>query len=483
MTDIPTDLPEAFTQARRRDEPFWRYQEHRIQGSLGQPCCTLSGISSGLISMEGNFAVIVHGEHECASCFRHLGPSAHNFFCTGLTEREFVTGETSEPLRRCLRLVATEVNPDAIFVLGACPVEVIGDRFERVVEEVAAEHPKIPMLALHTSGLKVGSQAAMLDWMFSTLASVPTLEPVDAQWKHKLGSTGREMLSTFFTDDPHAMDWAQREAGRLPEREKLDPSRCLNLLGFPDSVRRGGTQSEAEGAFTKVGLHLIGNFPSGATFNDWRAIGHARATFIADRSLYPKLVKALEGRGQLVIEVPLPIGAEQTAEFYRLVGEVYDEVDTLTEATAELAAQARARVAGFRADHEGLRVAMGLRMLNNYAADQLAYQGLGDYRALAELGFDLTLMVQGPPDKEAKFQTLFSNRGVTHPFEVFPEPWNLSEHIGGDRFDVAYLADHCRAEARKAGVPMIVSRAMEPFYSGVDGNLLHIERMLRQTRR
>ena len=103
------------------------------------------------------------------------------------------------------------------------------------------------------------------------------------------------------------------------------------------------------------------------------------------------------------------------------------------------------------------------------------------HRALAELGFDLTLMVQGPPDKAPKFQAMFDRRGVEHPFEVFPEPWNLSEHLGGGRFDVAYLADHCRGECRKAGVPMIVSRELEPYYSGVGSNLEHLDRLLRQT--
>ena len=119
--------------------------------------------------------------------------------------------------------------------------------------------------------------------------------------------------------------------------------------------------------------------------------------------------------------------------------------------------------------------------MNNYIADQLAFQGLGDYRALAELGFKLTLMVQGPPDRKERFAKMFERRGIHEPFEVFPEPWNLSEHLGGDRFDVAYLADHCRAEARKARVQMIVSRDLVPYYAGVGRNLDQLDQMLRDT--
>ncbi len=172
----------------------------------------------------------------------------------------------------------------------------------------------------------------------------------------------------------------------------------------------------------------------------------------------------------------------QTTEFYQTIGELYGITEAIDKATAELRTATEQRVATFQERYKGLRVAMGLRMLNNYEADQLAYQGLGDFAALAELGFDLTIMIQGPPDKREKFQRLFESRGITHPFEMFPEPWNLSEYIGGGRFDVAYMADHCRGECRKAGVPMIVSREFDPYYAGVQGNLDHLDRMLQSLR-
>ena len=48
----------------------------------------------------------------------NFGPNKINFYCTGLTEKEFVSGRTQEPLTRCLRAVASEARPEAIFVLG-----------------------------------------------------------------------------------------------------------------------------------------------------------------------------------------------------------------------------------------------------------------------------------------------------------------------------------------------------------------------------
>ncbi len=300
MSESNAELPEYFKQARTKDEPFWKKQEKRVQGALGQPCCTLSGISTGLITMEGDFAVIVHGEDECAACFRHIGPSAHNFFCTGLTEKEFVTGETAEPLDRCLRLVAEEVHPEAIFVLGACPVEVIGDRFETVVAKVQVDYPDIPMVAMHTSGLKVGSQAAMLDWMFSSLAALPTVEPLDEGWRRKVGALGMDMVSVFLSRKGDALDWARDQANNLPERPHLSSDTALNFVGLPRATRQGSNEPEYAHVLREVGIDVVANYPNDATFQAWRAIKFAKATLVADRSLYPKLVKVLEDSGQTV---------------------------------------------------------------------------------------------------------------------------------------------------------------------------------------
>jgi nitrogenase molybdenum-iron protein alpha/beta subunit len=429
------------------------------------------------MAMDGQFAVVIHGEDECASCFRHVGPSNFRFFCTGLTEKHFVTGETADRLRRCLELVAEETDPDAIVVLGACPIEVIGDRFEIVVQDVQTRYPDIPMVAMHTSGLKVGSQAAMLDWLFSTLVQFRVPEPLDEDWRRSLGAVTEDMIRSFHSGDPHAMSRARAAAVGIPKRPTLDPARCLNLIGFP---RRSGAHAEYDQVVAAAGLSVVSNYPHDASFRQWGAISYARASLVADINLYPRLMTALRSAGQEMVQVPLPIGVEQTDAFYRAMGETFDCLEAIESAIAPHRVRAVEAVASFKARWGSLRVAMGLRMLNNYSADQLAYGGLGDYQALVELGFDITLLVQGPPEKKEKFERMFNVHGVRHPFSVFPEPWNMSEHLEAGGFEAAYLADHCRGEARKAGVPMIVSRDLEPYYAGVPSNLEHIERTLRQ---
>jgi hypothetical protein len=472
------ELPEDYKRRRAADEVFWHEQERNIQGALGQPCCTLSGIASGLLRIKGRFAIVVHGEDECAGCFRHMGPGMAGLFCTGLTEQEFVTGKTAEPLRRCLEVVSEELQPEAIFVLGACPVEVIGDRFEVVVAEVNARYPQITMVALHTSGLKVGSQTAMLDWMFESLATLPPRQLGQERWRRETVRMALKVLNEVVEDEPAPLDAAVDEVLARGALGRLTPERSVVFVGLPMPRQLRDGRPEHIEVLQAAGLRVLGNFPGAATLDDWRAIKVPRASFVADRSLYPRLVAVLEASGQAVVEVPLPVGIGQTDEFFATVGRITGQAEAIEAAVAPRRARAQARLDAFKARFGGLRLAYGMRMNNNYNADELAYQGLGDYPALAELGFDVTLVVQGPPDKRGKFATMFERRGVQLPFEMFAEPWVLGDLLRDGAFKVACVADHCRSECQKAGAALLPLRSFDPYYEGVVRNCDHIERVL-----
>jgi len=276
------------------------------------------------------------------------------------------------------------------------------------------------------------------------------------------------------------MTWGRAGDLELPARpERVPASRRVALLGLPRTRRNSGAQ-EPMGPMEQAGLDVIGPFPFDADFAMWRAMRTAGHTFVCDRSLYPKLVKVLESDGQQVHQVPLPTGVAQTDAYYTAVGEATGVGEALDAANAPAREAAVEALDAFRERYEGLRVALGIRMLNNYEADQLAYQGLGDFEALAELGFQLTLVVQGPQDRRDRIARLLERRGIAHPFEMFPEPWDLSGVLGGGRFDVAYMADHCRGECRRAGVPLIPSRALDPWYGGVPRYLEWLDRLLRE---
>lgn len=462
-----------------QDEGFWQQQEGYVRGQMGQPCCTLSGICSVLSAMRGNFAVVIHGERDCASSFMPSPDVAlTRFFSTNLNEKNAIAGATEQVLEECLRAIADEVKPDVIFVLGTCTVAVLGERFEASVSRVSYE-TGIAMRALNTGGLRLGTQSDMLDWLFEVLAGLPVLTPLDSVWSRQALSVADQMKRTgrWLERARYAHDALKK----LPAPLAVVRESAVNLVGVPQPS--GGNWDEPEGLLRKAGLQINAVYPFGATLEDWRAVNSACVSAVADRSLYPRLTEQLERLDQRIVEVPLPVGLEQTCRFFRLIAEAFDkgpEMETHLEKHRE---RIEAEVRPFVARYRGLRMAMGIRMLNNYQADQLAYSGLGDAQALAEMGLELTLLVQGPDDAPAReqFATYLARVGCTLPFEVFPDPWILSERLSGGRFDVAYLAGHSREEAAKAGVPMIASRSLKPFFNGVIGNMHVMDGLLRQS--
>ncbi len=364
-------------------------------------------MSWSLIDIPGNFAVVIHGEFDCVNCFHHhVGRSAANYYSTRLTEAQLTSGETGPPLRRCLELIAAQRRPDAVLVLGTCPVEVIGDRFEMVVSAVSAE-TDIPMLPLHTSGLQLTSQGAMLDWLYSTLVAL----------------------------------------GQDPE----PIHNRVNLVGLP--------RLDAQCRQILVALDLTANpqFPEVTDFADWRSIGRAQATLSVDSAMTPQLTDTLATLGQRVVDVPYPLGVAQTLAVYEALARVSNRsLPPLTEP------EVATRFAGRSA-------AVGVRMMSTYGTRQLAHGGMAEARALQELGFAVTLVVQGAPESAKVFAATLAKLGADFPFRIFPGPWALAEHLVGH--DLCILSDSSRQEAQAAGVPMLASGALRPWWSGVADNI------------
>ncbi|MFH2204906.1 MAG: nitrogenase component 1 [Elusimicrobiota bacterium] len=427
------------------DETFWQQQEGRMTRQIGQPCCTLSGMTHLLIEMPGNFAVVLHSERDCANCFLNThGVSGRNFYSVGITQPQFSSGRMGEPLRRCLELVIRHRKPDAVFVLGSCLVEMVYDTFDMVCAETA-KTTGTPVIALRTSGLRHGSQAAMVDWLYSTLAGL-----------------------------------AASRTSAVPEGKK-GLSKRLNLIGMPhlnsEPVRR-----ELTGFLHAAGLAINGVYPYEAGFEDWLKVGRASANVVVDSSLYPKLLAALGALKMTSVEVPLPVGIESTSRFFAVIGKQFGVAKSLSGACAAAVETAQRRLAAFRKRFGGLKVAVGLRMVNNYRVDQLAYDGLGDIATFVEAGFEVRLFIQGPGDRKSRrhFADRLKQLGCALPFEIFPDPYDLPPLLQADRPDVAYLADHARWETTKIGIPLIQSRSLEPLYSGAVRNFDYFDKVLTQ---
>lgn len=488
--------PERFA---ARDEPFWQAQEARLAEQLGQPCCTLSGMCTLLGNQRGGLAVIVHGERDCANSFvYHRMAAAHRFFVTGVTEEEATTGRVDEPLETCLRLVLAEPGVEAVLVLGTCLMSMIGADPQATVDRVVRDTgTALPVRFLSTGGLRLGSQSEMADWLYATLAELPgevggapggvqidlgiVAAPEASPQEANASATASASVSTSVSRSASPVTSRSASTVTSGSTSPQAPSEpTLSLLGLPPEQV---LDSELPRALSAAGVRLVGLYPDAPDLAAWRRLSRTDLIAVADERLYPRLLEVARVRhGIATVEVPLPVGLGQSMTFYQRIGERLGVARALEAAVARERARAEQALARFRRRAVGLRLALGIRMLNNYRADQLAYDGLGDAEAFAEVGLETTLLIQGPPEGAPRFAAMLERLGCALPFRVFPSPWNLAPLLAEGRYDVAYLADHAREEARKVGLPMIESRTMAPFLRGVGRNLARLEALLQAAR-
>lgn len=418
------------------DEAFWRRQERRRERGMGQPCCTQSGVSWSMIDLPGEIAVVVHGEFDCVNCFHHhIGRSAVRFYSTRLSEGALTRGLTREPLERCLEQIAAEAPPDLVLVLGTCPVEVIGDAFHEVVDEVSAR-TGVRMVALRTSGLKLTSQREMLDWLYSTLAEA--CPPAGAP----------EGLALFGLPGPR--------------RGRPEPVEMLTRAGFP----------------------VRACLPRGAHWSDWRGLRGAERTVLVDRDMFPRLVARLEADGQAITEVRQPIGLGPTAALYAALDAALGADGAVLDAVAAEAEAARAVVSAARERLAGRKVGVAIRMLNAYALHALVHQGLGEVPALRELGLEVELLVQGAPDPDARaaFEEALAAQGVGGlPMHIFASPSALPQLLRAQGLDLVSVADSSRHAALEAGVPALDTGALQPYFGGVHDNVRRLRQLLGES--
>jgi hypothetical protein len=254
------------------------------------------------------------------------------------------------------------------------------------------------------------------------------------------------------------------------------PARRLNFLGLPAPAR------EPIEVFAALGLEVNGFFPEGASLDHWRSISQAAVTFVVDRTMFPRLARRLGGYGQEVVDTQLPVGIEATENFYRHVAQTFDCTPRLDAVLGARLGAARAQAATFREAYGGVKLGMAIRMLNTYQVDRLVQDGMGDVSHLRELGFDVHLFIQGPLEEGPRFEARLRDKGVDLPVQAFPGPWRLADYLREAQCQVCYVPDSSRNLVRRAGIPMISSRSLHPWLSGVKHNLAVLSDLVLQAR-
>ena len=271
----------------------------------------------------------------------------------------FIKGDVDAPLRECLTLVA-ETRPDAVFVLGTCPIEMIDERFEKTVGKRSARVAAFRWSAMHTSGLRLSSQGRNAGLGFRG-SGQPSCAYINGSRLEKRLFPGSSMTVTCWI--PAVLRKTKNSTKGscffLPP-SALKREKSLNIIGLP--ILHEPELIELEQMIDAHGLQINGRYPSDATLEEWRGISVPTLSLVVDRSLYPRLIARLETYQQHVVEVPLPIGVQQSALFIPAHRRGYLEraeaIEPMIEARWE---KERACLQEAAERNKGLRIAMGLR--------------------------------------------------------------------------------------------------------------------------
>jgi nitrogenase molybdenum-iron protein alpha/beta subunit len=219
-------------------------------------------MSSLLQRTKGNFAVVIHGDRDCANVLQSGidFPGTHRFFTTNLTDRELLKGGSLKRLEDCLQAVAKEMKPEAIFLLGTCSSVLLGDELTPSAKRIAKE-TGIPITPLPGAGMRFVPQSQLID-DFASLMLQACLG---------LG---------------------------------LGLGLGLNLIGF----------HPGDEILAMLPVNTI--LDTTATMTDWRRLPEATTNLVLDEDLYATfLEQATNHFNQRTVRVPFPLGHKSTTDF------------------------------------------------------------------------------------------------------------------------------------------------------------------------
>lgn len=363
-----------------------------------------------LLCLKGNIGVIVHGPRGCGndlSLPTSDGGSAPSD-ATNLTETEVVMGG-EEALEQKIEAVYRRSRPEAIFVLGTCVSELIGDDVVAIAAQ-AQERLGIPVIALPTSGL-VGTET----WGSSAVALTTLVEMV--MRPGPVIERTVNIASQSWPSDAHLEEEISQRLAALDIRVHV------MLTGGPSLVQAVAAPRAALNVFT--------------TRDHAKTVG-----------------EELEARfGQPYIVAPMPFGLSATTRFFRSIVEHFDATE---EQLALVDGWARLERERISAQHPQLR--------GKTVAIVASRPSRSEAEAFADLGLKPTVFVRERPrpGQEREWAQKWLRLGVP------VEQWTAAAQSDLDRFDILYMDDP-RAPSPASYRPHRHMRLLPEFmlYSGM----------------
>ncbi len=369
--------------------------EHSSKSQTAQQhICTLHGWLSALLPIQGNYAVIIHSDPDCTNLIgktkRAYGEWKDRFFCTNLDDSDIVLGKSIDKLELCLKSVLAERTPSAVLVLASCMSLLIRDNVEACIKKVQ-KTTSTPIIYKNTSGFSFNDPKEVIDECGLFLAQLSR-----------------------------------------PRTAQKDGTRSINLIGFDYETGHCPFVPEKDLAgLSDIGTDLrsLGDITVNAVLNpyaplrEWKNAMRSALNVTVDRSIYQGLCTYLQKEFDIrTIEAPYPVGIRSTLSFYTRILEHFG----LSPKTAfkKIGPKIRA-VQEYTKKHakklKNYKLMYNIATNVDFTVTNSAKEGLLFLELFRELGLDITVLIQGSPEKENKkrISAMLKTLQVTEPFELF----------------------------------------------------------------
>ncbi|TNF27769.1 MAG: hypothetical protein EP329_19035, partial [Deltaproteobacteria bacterium] len=425
------------TTASLRDAPAAEldtlFGDARFAKSFGDNACGMMGALDLLSDLQGDFAVIVHGDRPCLMRGQ-VGQS--KFYTSDLKDVDVVTGG-GKRLMQATDYVMGDTQPKAIALVSTCLSQMIGEDIDALADEIEERHG-LPCVAMRVSGI--------------------------------------ELLKPFEVSDRVHGNLARRFVEPLETREDE-----ISFVGYANESTR--FRRELDEVLGKVGLK-VGVFWPDDTLEQLPKIGASAVVMAPERTGFKRFLSIVGRKTEArVVEQVSPVGLAACAAFYRRLGEETGRWAELEPLLAPRAERAEARIARFRERFAGARVAVCFG--NNRKGvihPSFVHLGLGYVPFLRELGLEPVFMVVSDETAEqyARVRALARNLDAAEDIYLYQRPERLPallHEAGGIR--AAFTEDCHKHYVDAAGVPYLQFRAFHLGYASIIPAIDTLEALLR----
>ncbi len=412
-----------------------RMQKITDKANLSQKACLLEGLCISLYRTGGNFAVIIHSYKDCANVFprgmtgvQSKTVGAGRFFCTNVTETDVMAGTSLEKLERCIGTVLEVVNPEIVYVFGSCLSEIVGDDINQCAAGFSRTS-SIPVIAVTSSGTNTISQSRVIDWHAALMyCACDESLPVD-------GSS-------------------------------------INIIGFPED-----TDNYISGIIEASGIRINAWLHETSSLSEWKKLPAGAVNIVPQKNLFPSILEKMANRSE-AIEAPVPIGMKNTDMFLTAIASAMGLEQKMPGIIAPARKNAEKAATELRRKCTGIRMGYNIGTNRNYVPASVALDGMSEVTAFSELGFDVTLLIQGSPDdRRRKLITgHLADLNINASIDIFVDNVSILPVLKKHGFGFIYCIESLSEIVRPSGTPMIGLGRLKMGYGGCIENIRLIER-------